>query len=79
MGRKVVKKKVTVSDPYSEKRLSNLMEDAMAEVSEKIFTRLHDDGYIAHCVYMDTNMGTDLLGAIESELRKCIRGSDSGS
>ncbi len=63
-----------VIDALDDKRLSTGLEDVLTEVSEKIFTRLHDEGYIAHCVYMDSNMGTDLLNAIEDQLRKCIRG-----
>ncbi len=54
--------------------LSRMLEEALSEVSEKIFTRLHDDGLIADCIYMDSNMGTDVLNAIEDEMRKCIRG-----
>ena len=63
-----------VIDGLDDKRLSVIVEDAMAEVSERIFTRLHDEGFIPDRLYDDTNAGTDLLNAIESELRKCIRG-----
>lgn len=57
-----------------EERFSPFIEDALAEVSEKIFYRLHGDGFIAKRLFEDTNVGEDILSAIEDELRKCIRG-----
>jgi len=75
MVRKVSKSKIPPSKCLpAEHRLSVVVEDAMAEVSEKIFTRLWDDGFIPDRIHKDTNLGTDLLNAIEDELRKCIRG-----
>ena len=57
-----------------EQRFSPAVEDALAEASEKIFTRLFDDGFIPDAIHKDNNMGEDVLSAIEDTIRKCIRG-----
>lgn len=71
-----VKKKLdkggSVVDPIP---LSNLMEMLLEEIAEGVMDSMVDEGYLAPVITDDdTNTGTDLLCAIEDELRKCIRG-----